>query len=621
MIIGPVFSREAVTAPRRGKFFVYRSLYVAGLLLLMCTAWLVLAGTQVIRNVGDIARFGSILFQILAPLQLAVLLFLSAILAAGAVAQEKDRMTFILLLMTRMSNSELVLGKLLASLLNVLVMLAAALPLFAFIVVLGGVSLAQVGRVFAVTLVTALAAGSLGSTIALWREKTFQTLSMTALGLVFWLGLWEVVALQGQATVLGVSCAGWAIAFSPLRAVTAAASPILPTEAALGPLQSGVNLFVLSGLAVAALLNGIAILRVRVWNPTREVRLGQEQEEGAVSIWGVEHDLAEEQSQEATSSKIEAARSQHVDARTIRSQRKSRQVWDNPVLWREMCTWAYGRKVLVIRFAYLVLFAFAALGLHWSLTSETVAGGNELATIVPAPAKPLTPFFLVSMVIVNALAVTSITNERDGRSLDILLVTDLSPHEFVFGKLGGVMWVTREMIALPLLLCLYLWWQGGVTLENLTYVVGSLAVLYVFVATLGIHCGMTYANSRTAIGVSLGTVFFLFLGVVTCILMMISFSGSFQTQLYPFAALILGGGVGLFVALGARNPSAAIIAASLFLPFATFYAIVSFVLGYTLPVFLVIGAVYGFTTAAMLVPALGEFNIAMGRARTAAEEE
>jgi hypothetical protein len=284
-----------------------------------------------------------------------------------------------------------------------------------------------------------------------------------------------------------------------------------------------------------------------------------------------------------------------------------------------VCTWAYGRKVIVIRVAYLLLFALAALGLNWFLTTES--GAEGLASNVPAAAKALVPLLLVSMVVVNALAVTSITNERDGRSLDILLVTDLSPREFLFGKLGGVLWVTKEMVVLPMLLCVYLWLRGGVTLENLAYVLGGSAVLYGFVTTLGVHCGMTYANSRTAIGVSLGTVFFLFLGVMTCILMLISFSGSFQLQFGPFFALCVGGGVGLYVALGARNSSAAIASATLVLPFATFYAIVSFMLDYTLPVFLVIGATYGFTTAAMLVPALGEFNIAMGRARTAEEGE
>ena len=46
------------------------------------------------------------------------------IVGTGAVSQEKDRRTLILLLMTRMTNSELVLGRLFASLLEVFVMVA-----------------------------------------------------------------------------------------------------------------------------------------------------------------------------------------------------------------------------------------------------------------------------------------------------------------------------------------------------------------------------------------------------------------------------------------------------------------------------------------------------------------
>jgi hypothetical protein len=132
---------------------------------------------------------------------------------------------------------------------------------------------------------------------------------------------------------------------------------------------------------------------------------------------------------------------------------------------------------------------------------------------------------------------------------------------------------------------------------------------------------MTYANSRSAIGVSMGTVFFLFLGVVTCMILMISFSGSFQNQLAPFLAFILGGGVGLYVSLGIRNPSPAIGLASLLLPFATFFAITSFLLrNQELTVFLVTSVAYGFTTASMLVPAVYEFDIAMGRTKTAGDK-
>jgi ABC-type Na+ efflux pump permease subunit len=225
----------------------------------------------------------------------------------------------------------------------------------------------------------------------------------------------------------------------------------------------------------------------------------------------------------------------------------------------------------------------------------------------------LVPLLLLSLVLVNAQAVTSLTSERDARALELLLVTDLTPVEIVFGKLGGVFYNTKEMVLLPLLLVGYLWIGGALSLENLLYLAGGLAVLYLFVAVLGIHAGMIYGNSRTAIAVSLGTVFFLFLGVATCIRMMVAFSGSFQSQLAPFLAFMLGGGLGMYVALGVRNPSTAIGVAAFLCPIATFYAITSFFLNYTLAVFLVGAAAYGFTTAAMLIPAIYEFDVATGR--------
>lgn len=600
MFLGPVFAREVVTTPRRPRHYLVRAVYVTALLVLMCTAWLVVAGTQIIRNTGDMARFGSILFQILAPLQLALMVFLSALTAASAVSQEKDRRTLILLLMTRMSNGELVLGKLFASLLNVLAMLAAAFPVFVLITLFGGVSLQQVIRVFGVTFTATLAAGSLGSLFAFWREKTFQTLAMTALALMLWIGIWEGLGVFRPDLELVVA------SLSPIRAILAATQPALGQPLGL----DGAVLFMLAASGAVILLNGISIAMVRVWNPSREVRRGQSESESMQTIFRAGH--------EATVAESETARAEHVDARVRTSFAKSRRVWDNPILWREACTWAYGRKVLVIRAAYVLLFCIVAAGVHWSIAEVTA--GRASRAIIPPPAVPLAPFFFISLVIVNALAVTSITNERDGQALDLLLVTDLTPKEFVFGKLGGVFWVTKEMVVLPMLLCIYLWWQGGMSTENLVFVLIGMSVMYSFANMLGIHCGMHYANSRSAIGVSLGVVFFLFLGVVTCMLIMISFSGSFQTQLTPFLAFILGGGIGLFVVLGHRNPSQAIMVASLCLPFATFYSITSFLLQHSLPVVLVTGVTYGFTTAAMLVPAIYSFDIAMGRTKGAGEE-
>ncbi len=613
MLVGPIFQRELAITPRRSRLYVIRAVYAAALLILISSAWLLLAGAQVIQCVGDMARFGTILFQIVAPLQLALVIFFAAMSTASAVAQEKDRRTFILLLMTRMTNGELVVGKMLASLLNVLVMLAAALPIFTFTLLFGGVSFAQVIRVFAVAITTVLWAGSLGTVLALWREKTFQTLALTVLVVCFWLGFWEAV----QAGVFGSSwfnipVTSWVAGFSPFRATSVAARPFFDDSVAFPGLGHSVNLYLVTSSLLAVVMCTIGILRIRIWNPPREVRQRTVQDEPSTSIWGVEHDLANEQA--------EAARSEHVDARIrAHSQAKTRQVWDNPILWREMRTWAYGKKILFIRAAYLLLAIMASIALHMTVHAD-VSVIDQSTSIIPPTVWPLAPLFLVSLIIVNALAVTSVTTERDGQSLDLLLATDLSPHEFIFGKLGGTFSVAGLMVLGPLLLTAYLWMQGGMSLENYLYTTCGLIVMNLFVTVLGLHCGMRHANSRTAIGVSLGTVFFLFLGVIVCMAMMILLSNSFEMQLAPFLGFIFGGGVGLYVALGAGRPSNAITAAAILAPFATFYAVTSFLMENNLSVFLVTVCTYGFTTLAMLIPALDEFDFALGGRASVADE-
>lgn len=624
LLVGPVFSREAAVAPRRARHYIMRTVYAIALLVLMCTAWMTLLGTQSIRNVGDMARFGTVLFQILAPIQLAMIVFLSAIQAASNIAIEKDRQTLILLLMSRLTNSELVLGKLFASLLSIGVMLITSLPIFMLIVLFGGTSFEQVGWTFAVTAATALAAGSLGATVALWREKTFQTLALVAMVIVFWIGLFEGIRLAGF-ELFGLTADQISGAASPIQAILAASHPTVSNT-----WQVAVVPYLVVSILIAVCLCNLAILKVRRWNPSRDVRQGQQASEesaqvnlftGEVVLDGQNADV-EKQSDAAVARQVveqsEGLRSGHVDDRARAASKKSRRVWDNPVLWREMKTWAYGKKILFIRASYWLLagFVFFAVYLLVSSGEATRVTADEGVTI-PAVAKPLAPFLLVSIVMINALAVTSVTTERDGRALDLLMVTDISPKEFLFGKLFGVMYVVLDMILLPLLICGFLWYNGAISLENLVYVFIGFLVLVVFVAMLGIHCGMSYSASRQSIAVSLGTVFFLFLGVVTAMFMMVSFTGNPEAQLTPFLACIVGGAIGLYVALGWNTPSAALVMASGLLPIAMFYSITSLLLGKYFSVLLVVCFTYGFATTAMVIPRLSEFLVSTGRSKSA----
>ena len=302
--------------------------------------------------------------------------------------------------------------------------------------------------------------------------------------------------------------------------------------------------------------------------------------------------------------------------------RAPRRVWNNPVLWREIRTWAYGRKVLLIRMAYLGIALLVGLGLSQSIDSGVALQSTSFQEeLVPTAVSIVAPFLVLSLIIINALAVNSITNERDAGALDLLLVTEISPLNFLFGKLAGVLYVTKEMVIAPIVLCGFMWSQSALTTENLIFTCIALLVMDLFVSMLGIHCGMIYSQSRVAIGTSLGTVFFLFLGVATCMLIMLMFRGSFGRQLAPFLFIILGGGTGLYLAIGSRNPSPAITISSFLLPFLTFFAITSFILrDQELTVFSVVSCSYAFATAAMMIPALSEFDFAFGRSRTVDED-
>jgi ABC-type transport system involved in multi-copper enzyme maturation permease subunit len=584
-----MFTREAAVAPRRVSFYAARTLFAGALFALTLTAWQLLVGSQRIENIGDLAWFGAAAFQILAPVQLAVAMPFAALLVASAVALEKDRKTFDLLLLTNLSNSDLVLGKLFAGMLSVVVVVVATLPVLLIIALLGGVSTNQIIRTEAVILASSLVAGSLGSTIALWREKTFQALAMTTLVLVLWLVGWEVVAtVAGQTMWLGIPVQAWAIAMSPWQAVQEAARPTFAAAPGMSSSTDAVLTFLGASCAAAVALNAIAVLRVRRWNPRQEStpRTEEESPQGAAA-------------DTASAVRIHGAGG------------KTRNVWDNPVLWREVRTWAYGKRILVIRLAYWTIFAICA-------TALVVQASQVLSaeSLIPPAVKPLVTLLVIGLILLNALAVTSLTNERDSRALDLLLVTDLSPKEIVFGKLLGAFYNAKEMILLPIALCGYLWFAEAISTENFAFLVLGIAVFNAFAAMLGIHMGMNYSNSRTAIATSIGTILFLFLGVATCMRIMLAFSNSFEYQFTTFLGFIAGGSVGMYVALNWRIRSPALTVVAITAPFATIVGITSFLQKNYGAVFLLSAVTYGFATWAMLVPAIDVFDVATGRTAT-----
>jgi ABC-type transport system involved in multi-copper enzyme maturation permease subunit len=580
LFAGPIFSREALISPRQLKHFLIRSGYVAALFVLMYTAMQAMFGWQQVRSFGDVARFGSLVFQIFCIVQLSLVLFFALLFAASGVAQEKDRQTLILLLMTDLRDHELVFGKLFASLLMVMALIVVSIPVLFFVSLLGGTGTDQVIWALVICVASALPAGSWGLLVAYWREKTFQTLAVTVLGFVLFLGVVEGIV---AALPVGSAAAHWVGLLDPYRVLFSILDP-LSAHHGLTTAHVASWDFLLVMAIMAVVINGITLLRLRLWNPSRTFFAGA---------------MLPEDEAQTTDGK----------ARTVRPVAKTRRIWANPVVWREICTKAYGRKILAIKAAYVVMAVMIGF-----LVSRHPASGELVLGMITPSGVAFVGLCLISLIIINAQAVTAFTSERDGKTLELLLMTDVSAKEFIYGKLGGILYNTKELILIPLALAGYVAWLGGtVTVETFLYVVIGFAVLVLFAAMLGLHSGLSFDRSRTAIANSLGTIFFLFIGIFIFMLLLVEARSSFAQQFASFLVFILAGSIALYASLSHRNPSGALMLAAGALPFLTFYAITEFLLQGSLGVCFAIAIAYGFTTLAMLVPAVSEFDASLGR--------
>jgi hypothetical protein len=533
--------------------------------------------------------------------QLALLLFFPALSAAGSIATEKDRRTFVLLLMTDLKNYEIVLGKLFGSLLQMFLLLAGLVPILTFLLLLGGVDGRQVVQAVVVMVATALASSSLGTLMAVWREKTFQTLALTFLFLVLYLCLVHALAIVPDVVGLfsayppsGQTVETWQEWLEPFLALQTVLEPPLGQDQAL-PAAYG---FALSMLALTVLLNLVSLWGLRRWNPSGEPIIRRELPGGV--------DTEEDAERRAAA---------HAAPGTVR------RVWANPILWREMRTRAYGRRPLLVKFAYLLVLALIC---YYNLLP--ILRGQLLGNWAAAFA--LVPIGVLSLLLVTAQSVTAITSERDTGSLDLLLVTDLTSNEFIYGKLGGICYNAKEYLLPPLLLTIVYGVNGylatppelGRNIEAALCLVLGLAVLLAFSVVMGIHVALRTSVSRLAIANALGTVFFLSIGTMVCIYLIL-INGQFEYQWLSFVFFFAAGFAGLWWVLSGNRPSSALNIACLLLPLAVFYSITNILIGRPgtqestdpLMPFLVGAGTFGFTIVAMMIPLLSEFDVAMGR--------
>jgi ABC-type transport system involved in multi-copper enzyme maturation permease subunit len=183
----PIITKEVRSRMRTWRAPVLVTLYLA---LLGGIGYLTFINTiRSTVNASPNAQAGINIFGVMVNFELLLIAFMTPALTSGAIAGERERQTLDLLLCTRVRPIGIILGKLLSSMLFVLLLLLLSVPLFSAVFLFGGIELDQVLIVLLIGVVTAVTLASIGllcSTVA--RRATGATVASYALAFVLLFG-------------------------------------------------------------------------------------------------------------------------------------------------------------------------------------------------------------------------------------------------------------------------------------------------------------------------------------------------------------------------------------------------------------------------------------------------
>jgi ABC-type transport system involved in multi-copper enzyme maturation permease subunit len=213
-LVGPLFFYDVVRLARRRRGTALRFVYGLALLLALAIVYdrcfpghslLSFSGAGPTVSLSGQARFAQSFAIALLLLQNVAVLVLTPAYLAGAVAEEKEKKTLTLLLTTRLTDREIVLGKMLGRLTHIGGVLLVGLPVLSLAQLWGGVDVYLLLVGFAVTLLTLLSVGA----VCLFCSALANTVLPAVIG------AYVFTALLG----FGCLCQGGGFAFSPISFV------------------------------------------------------------------------------------------------------------------------------------------------------------------------------------------------------------------------------------------------------------------------------------------------------------------------------------------------------------------------------------------------------------------
>ncbi len=500
MPLGPVFRHEMLAAGRKRRYMVLR-VFVGAILLALLAMGYMAANAFVVfdggaaspeggLSIAAVSRLTAQFYASFAWWTLLGVLFITPAIAAGAIATERERRTIEYLFATDLSNSEIVLDKLVARLLTVGQIVLAAFPLLAIFRLLGGVPGDLVLIHFATLASTATLVAAISIAVSTWCERARDAVPR-AYGRVFLL-FFAPVILQGFHWFINLAVPStgplsgavdwftlWIL--GPLVKALLIINPIhmLGTAAGIsgGVLGVDLDLPVIGRMIAGQLLLAAACLALSIF-AIRRVHLNA--------------------AGPTDSPKKQASHS-----------RKSFSPWENnPLLWKELRFGSTAsakinpwRRRVGEGLAVLCFVIMIGANLWLAITSSRADGWEEYFQFAAIMIGFLGPIILL---LLGCRAAGLITYEKERETWLSLLATPLSAEEILFGKLlgnlGAYRWALLAIVIVPATGMIV---RPGAFLAALGVLLTTVVVGWA-VTAVGLLISLWCKSSVKAIGITIG---------------------------------------------------------------------------------------------------------------------
>lgn len=414
-----------------------------GVLIAMLTIGLLFGG-GLGRDVSlaDLAKAGTWIFVVVAYGQVILVCLIAPLFMAGAIRSEQAGQTYDILMTTPLSNLQIVLGSLAGRLFFIIALLASGLPLFSVLLIFGGVPVSSVFVAFAVAALTALVVGAVAVAMSVFRVGGRKAVFAFVIGVAAYL----IVAYAFDWVILrqlslGANTTTWLTPLHPLLVLEASISParyqpLSPEQLAGYPVL--IQWYLGNPFAVFTVFSlGFSLLLILLSSVVlRRIGQGESRVINAVLTW---LRLAGPPGQ--------------------RRERTGREVWQNPIAWREANTRGNAAAGILARWSFVLLGLAAAgallLAYHTgSLPQLQGPTGSMLAPYEVFQSALLSLLVLevaVLMLIAIYMSAGCVSREREDGTLDLILTTPVTPKQYIWGKLRGLVSFLSLLIALPVL--------------------------------------------------------------------------------------------------------------------------------------------------------------------------